>query len=162
MNRESVLTYINILIESTKKKELIITELTKITKKQEQVALAPTFELDLFTSLLDEKETWIQALATIDNGFGQTFDRIKESLTTEKESYKAEIMELQSVIGRVTEKAVELQALERRNKMQVDRRIAEGREKIKTVKVSSKAAGSYYQNMANRHYNESYFLDQKR
>ena len=162
MNREMVLTYLRVLIQSTEKKEAIITQLTKLAKQQEQVAQAPSFEMDSFTSLLDEKETWIQELATIDDGFGQTFDRIKDTLVNEKQSYETEIKQLQQLIGRVTKKAVELQALERRNKLLVERRIAEKKQRLKTVQVSSKAAGSYYQNMANRHYNQSYFLDQKR
>ncbi|MDO5520756.1 MAG: hypothetical protein Q4G58_09735 [bacterium] len=162
MNREVVLTYLEALIQATEKKGNIIVELTKISKDQERVAQKVDFELDEFTRLLDEKEVWIQELETIDNGFGPTFDRIKDTLVSEKEQYKEKIVQLQTVIGEVTTKAVELQVLEKRNKLLVDRRIAEGKAKVKTATVSNKIASSYYKNMANTHYNASYFMDQKK
>ena len=162
MNREVVLTYLQALQQSTVKKGLIIEELIKISKQQEKVAQVPEFDINEFTQYMDQKEKWIEALSTIDNGFGQTFDRIKDTIISAKELYRKEIEKLQTTIAEVTSKAIELQTIEKRNKLMVDRRIAEGRRKIKQVKVSNKAASSYYKNMANVHYNQSYFLDSKK
>ncbi|MDO5291516.1 MAG: hypothetical protein Q4F05_02075 [bacterium] len=162
MNREVVLTYLEALIQATEKKGNIIVELTKISKEQERVAQQVEFKLDEFTELLDQKEVWINELITIDNGFGQTFDRIKDVLVSDKEQYKEKIVQLQTIIGEVTTKAVDLQVLEKRNKLLVDRRIAEGKAKVKTATISNKIASSYYKNMANTHHNASYFMDQKK
>ncbi len=162
MNREVVLTYLEALIQSTEKKGEIIEKLLEIAKEQETAALAPKFDLDEFTSLINQKDPWIQQLTTIDNGFGQTFERIKEIVIQEKDSYRTELLQLQDLISSITTKAVELQALEKRNKSLVDRRIAEGKQKIKTATVSNKIASSYYQNMSNQHYNDSYFLDKRK
>ena len=162
MNKEVVLTYLSALIQSTEKKGKIIEQLLLISRKQEEVSKNPEFNLDEYLGLLDEKQPWIDELAKIDDGFSQTFERIQDHIKSEKHLYVTQLQQLQALIASVTTKAVELQAIEKRNKSFVDRRIMDGRQKVKSHTVSNKVVSNYYKNMANQHYNQSYFLDRKK
>ena len=135
MNREVVITYLEALIQATEKKKAIIEQLFALAKEQEELSRALEFDLDAFHKTMEEKGKWIEALSTIDNGFSQTFDRIKDVIMSDKEAYRKEIETLQRVIANVTKIAVELQVLEKRNKLAVDRRIAESRQKMKLERL---------------------------
>jgi len=49
-----------------------------------------------------------------------------------------------------------------RNRNKLDSYFSKQKESIKSYKVNSKTASSYYKNMADQHSGESYFYDKKK
>lgn len=139
--------YIQMMIESLRKKEEILTSLLDKSEKQKEVLSEAEVEWDVFDNLTVEKGELIDALLKLDEGFENLFERIKELLTEKKELYKTEIGFMQASIATLMEKSAKLEALEQRNKKLVESRIAESRQNIKQSKIGSQAAMQYYQKM---------------
>lgn len=139
--------YVQMMIESLQKKEVVIKGLLEKSEEQKKVLSAEEVDWDVFDNLTIEKGELIDELLKLDEGFESIFERIKEPLTVNKELYKTEIGFMQASIASLTEKSTKLEALEQRNKKLVESRMAESRQVIKQSKVGSQAAMQYYQKM---------------
>ncbi len=69
---------------------------------------------------------------------------------------------MQKLIAEITEKSVEIQAVEARNKSQVEARFSTIRKQIRQVKDNQKVVKEYYRNMQKMNYVEPQFMDNKK
>ncbi len=154
--------YINILKDVLSKKISVLDNLLQITMQQEAcIALTP-FDMNQFEELMAKKDLLIKQLNQLDSGFESTYEHIKEDLNRDKTVYKDKILQLQQLIGQITEKSIQLQASEKKNKNKLELYLANRKKEIKSFKISSKTASSYYKNMRNQYQEQSYFLDKKK
>lgn len=155
-------TYLTLLEASLIKKSDILDQLLLLSMEQEKLISEEVLDEVRFYKIIDEKESLIQAILQLDQGFEQIYKRVKEELSVNRGFYQKEIVRLQKLIKDITEKGISIQVLERRNKAKIDFYLQTKRKKIKNFKISSKSVSSYYNNMANQNQHESYFFDKKK
>lgn len=156
--------YITILIESLQKKSTILSELIENSKQQATLLKEDSVDWDSFDQSTDAKSDLIDTLNQLDQGFETVFAHVSELLQSPegKKAYAQQIRTLQELITEVTDKSVELQADEARNKTAVEKRFREYRAGIRKGRTSSRVAYGYYQNMNQMNYLPPQFLDNKK
>ena len=155
--------YLNIIVDTLKKKEILLNNLKAITLKQTDILDAEEFAADEFDSTIEEKQKSIDALLKLDEGFMDTYERVKADLIAYPADYATEISQAKVLIKKQTDLSVELQALEEKNKIKLSVQLTKGRQKGRDFRTSSRTAAAYYKNMSNRHQDgDSYFLDSKK
>ena len=171
MRRDSVLdmrenekvTYLNIMIDTLKKKETLLNEMKVTTLKQAAILERDDFDADSFDNTIDEKQGKIDELLKLDKGFMEMYDKVKDALITDGKDYEKEIEQAKEFIKKQTDLSVELQAIEEKNRVKLSVHLSKGRQKGKDFRTSSRTAAAYYKNMSNRHQDgDSYFLDSKK
>ncbi len=156
-------TYLNILIDTLKKKEALLSELKSITIKQTAILEKDDFDADGFDNTIDEKQKKIDELLKLDEGFMEMYNKIKDTLVADGKNYAIEIEQAKVLIKKQTDLSVELQALEEKNRVKLTVHLSKGRQKGKDFRTSSRTAAAYYKNMSNHHQDgDSYFLDSKK
>ena len=155
--------YVNIMLDSLKRKQQILSFLYDCTKDQEQLLKDENMDPDAFKQLIDAKGERIEELSTIDDGFDTIFHLVKEEIEKNRENYREEILQMQKLITGVSEIGVQIQALEQQNSGHFKTYLARHRKEIHDFNMNNRTAGAYYQNMADAHKPQtSYFIDEKK
>ena len=163
MRDSQKVTYLNIIVDTLKKKEILLNNLKAITGKQTEILDAEEFAADEFDNTIEEKQRSIDALLKLDEGFMETYERVKSDLVTNPADYATEISQAKALIKKQTDMSIELQALEEKNKVKLAVQLTKGRQKGRDFRTSSRTAAAYYKNMSNHHQDgDSYFLDSKK
>lgn len=155
-------TYIEIMIQSLNKKMQVldaIIEQNRIQKEVLEDAKAPVEEFD---KTVEEKTRLIEQMQQLDSGFEKLFERVQEELKGRKEDYADAIRTMQSCIRRITDKSMEIQAQEARNKDLMVRKFAFVKDTAKSVRTNAKVANQYYKNMMKLNYVSPQFMDNKK
>lgn len=155
-------TYVDIMIQSLHKKLQVldrIVELNIIQKTQLEDDMATIEEFD---KTVEEKAKLIEQMEQLDSGFEKLFSRVKEELQEHKADYAEAIKTMQSCIRRITDKSMEIQAQEARNKDLMVRKFAYVKDSAKSVRTNSKVATQYYKNMMNLNYVDPQFMDKQK
>lgn len=155
-------SYLQILQDSLDKK---LQMLVKIEEKSlEQSAMLKNQEVDLVAvdKNMDEKAELIEKVLSIDNGFESIYEKIREQLISNKEQYKDEIKTIKALIEKVTEKSASIQAIEARNKAQMEVVFNSQKKSLQGKRNAMSVARDYYQNMNNVKHVSPQFLDRKK
>lgn len=160
---ENTTTYINILIDTLRKKEEILKNLLAKTEGQAELLEADEFEPDAFDALMDEKDALLGDLKTLDDGFLDLYSRVGVELKNNTDAYTDQVKTAQELVRRQMELSTELTSAEERNKAKLSIRLSQGRQKIKDFKVGAKTAAAYYKNMSGKHQDgDSYFFNREK
>ena len=153
--------YIAIMLQSLQKKEKILNSIIQINKRQKEELENPSLDPDDFDKTVEEKSELIEQLELLDNGFEKLYEKVREELQTNKELYKEEILQMQNSIRALTEKSMEIQTQEARNKQLMEQKFASVKQ-VKEIRSSQKVVNQYYKNMMKKGYVEPHFLDNKK
>ena len=153
---------LNILYDSLSKKLDVLEQIEKKSIEQSELIKDASVDLDLVDFNMDEKAKLIEEVLTLDNGFQGIFDKIRPQLLENKEMYKVQIKKLQELIEKVTEKSATIQAIEARNKAQMDIVFATQKKEVQTRRNAMSVARDYYQNMNKVKHVSPQFLDHKK
>ncbi|CRZ35202.1 hypothetical protein DFR55_10470 [Herbinix hemicellulosilytica] len=154
-------TYIQILIDSLNKKYTVLNELMQITIRQQNIINAEQFNDDEFMNTIALKEELINSLSELDKGFEMVYDRVREELKENGNSYQSEITSLKELVTKVTDLSVRLQVLEKTNKTGLEAVLSRKRKEIGKARISNETVANYYKNMSKRADSQSYFYDKK-
>lgn len=153
--------YVSMMVDTLKHKKKILEVLFSKTREQERLLRDEDMDPDVFQKIIEEKGEWIEELNQIDKGFDTLFKHVEQEIVSNRMAYRAEIEEMQSLIGTVSELGIQIQALEHQNSEHFKIYLANQRKNIRDFHVNNKTASSYYQNMANVHKPEqSYFFNE--
>lgn len=152
--------YLQIMIDSLKKKKDILIKIVSLNEKQNEILSKEELNQDAFENNMHEKGECIDELEKLDEGFQSVFDRIKEELSSNKQLYFNEIETMKKLIKEVTELGAKVEVQEVRNKVKVEAMFRKQRQEHKEAKRSASMAKSYYQNMS-RINDEPQFMDTK-
>ena len=136
--------YITIMLQSLQKKEKVLNSIIQINKRQKEELENPSLDPDDFDKTVEEKSELIEQLELLDNG------------------YKDEILKMQGSIRALTEKSMEIQAQEARNKQLMEQKFASVKKQVREIRSSQKVVNQYYKNMMKKGYVEPHFLDNKK
>ena len=153
---------LNILYDSLSKKMDLLEQIEKKSIEQSELIKDTSVNLDLVDFNMDEKAKLIEEVLALDHGFQGIYDKIRSQLLDNKEMYKIQIKKIQELIEKVTEKSASIQAIEARNKAQMDIVFATQKKEVQTRRNAMSVARDYYQNMNKVKHVSPQFLDHKK
>ncbi len=154
--------YLMILQESLKKKINVLDEIIRLSKRQADVLSKEPVAYDEFDKCVDDKDICIEQIESLDKGFESIYQKVKQELADNGGKYAEWIKECQRLIAEVTEKSVEIQALESRNKQAVEEAMRKERRGFRQGRRSVEVAKSYYRNMSHTNVVPPQFMDRKK
>jgi flagellar biosynthesis/type III secretory pathway chaperone len=149
------------MIQSLKKKCRVLDEIAKQNEQQRKILEAPDSDVEAFDQTVEAKSALIEQINQLDSGFDKLYERTKEELQTDREHYSEQIRTMQEYIRRVTDKSVEVQAQETRNKDLMTRKFARVKKHARQLRESSRATSSYHQSMSKTMVVDPQFMDNK-
>ena len=152
---------LNVLSESLDMKLDVLSKINEYTDKQKTVFEEEVPDVGEFDKLVDEKDTLVDKLISLDDGFEKLFQDVSTELKENKDKYFVQIKQLQDKISQITELSASIQAQEFRNKKTIEEYFSRERQGIKQNRMSSKAAYDYYRNMSGMNIQPPGFLDSK-
>ncbi|MCR5746580.1 MAG: hypothetical protein K6G03_02635 [Lachnospiraceae bacterium] len=154
--------YISMLIESQEKKLELLDRAIELDKQQEEMITGNPPDMEALNANLTAKGALVDELNKLDDGFDSVYAKVRNELIDNKEAHKEQILRLQELIRKITEKIAEVEALEARSKLNVDNFLKKRRKSLKDGKVSVKAANVYSNNMRKAYNLSPYFVDNKK
>lgn len=154
--------YVAIMIDSLKKKSIILDNISRENARQLMAIKAEPMDETAFDDTIAKKDEYIRQLNVMDSAFQKIYDRVKLQLQEDKVQYASQIRELQRLVQEVTDKAVDIQAQEARNKEAFSNVAIAIRHRVKSAKTAKKVASGYYENMNKLNALEPQFMDQKK
>ena len=155
-------SYLQILRDSLDKKWKLLTVIEEKSLEQSEMLKTPNVDLAEVDVNMDEKAELIEKVISLDDGFESVYEKIREQLLSNKEQYKDEIKIIKSMIEKVTEKSASIQAIEARNKAQMEVVFSSQKKSIQNRRNAMSVAKDYYQNMNKVKHVSPQFLDQKK
>ena len=157
-----ITSYLNILQDSLIKKIELLEQIEKKSLEQSEMIKGSNVDLELVDANMDEKAALIDEILKLDNGFESIYEKVREQLISNKEQFKVQIHNLQGLIAKVTEKSTAIQAIEARNKAQMDIVFSTQKREVQNRRNAMSVARDYYQNMNKVKHVSPQFLDHKK
>ena len=161
-NRRTEHNYIDILLQSLEKKVKVLDEIMKENEKHAEIAAAEKFDPEAFDEIFDRKDELIKELDQLDKGFSTVYARVKDELLNNKEAHREKIVRLQQLIAEITDKSMDIQAVEKRNQETLMNRMDIMKREVYQAKNTKKIAANYYKNMNGLGVIEPQFMDKKK
>lgn len=152
---------LQILRDSLVQKNVLLQVIEQKSKEQEAIIKRDKFTFKEIDDNMETKSELIEKLTLLDNGFESLYDRIRAELLTNKDNYKAEIKEIQSLIADITARGASIEAIEARNKAAIENYFSREKKELQSKKNASLAAYSYYKTAKNINDIPPQFMDQK-
>lgn len=139
--------YIQILIDSLKKKIEILDTLLVLNERQSEVVKKQD-NLDEFDQIVDLKSEQIRLLEKLDTGFETIYKHVRPEFTERAQEHREQIREIQSLISQITERSVKVETTENRNKQAIEQYFSLARKNLHESRKSMNAASDYYKSMS--------------
>lgn len=152
-------TYVDIMIQSLEKKIQVLDRIILLDKIQKEQLEDEGLTTEDFDNVVEEKSELIEQLNQLDSGFEKLFQRVKEQLDVNREQYKEQIRKMQEMIRSITDKSVEIQAQEARNKELMMNKFTRIKQRSKVAHTNYRAASQYYKNMMQSNVVDPQFMD---
>lgn len=154
--------YINIMVESLEKKRDVLSQIIELNRQQKFQLQDPNLSPEEFEKNLSYKGQLIDKLNLLDNGFEELFERVRETLDSNREQYAEEILKMQSLIKDISAQTNTIQTQELRNREEAIRKFADVRQQVKGVRNSQKVVRQYYDNMMGQRNASAQIIDNKK
>lgn len=154
-------SYVDIMLQSLRKKEDVLDQIIRLDDEQQHALDRTDLTPEEFDKIVEEKSKLIDQLEKLDDGFEKLFARMKGELEGNKEQYADQIRQMQQHIKNITDKSVQIQVQEARNKELMMRKFTAIKEQARSVRTSGKVASQYYKNMTKLNYVDPQFMDNK-
>ena len=155
-------TYVDIMLQSLRKKIQVLDSIIEQNLIQKEKLENEQATADEFDQTVEKKAALIEQLEQLDTGFDKLYDRVRDELRINRHLYADKIRQMQEYIHVITDKSMEIQAQEARNRELMTQKFAMVRQKAKNLRTNNKAATKYYKNMMQLNYVAPQFLDNKK
>lgn len=155
-------TYISIMIQSLEKKEKVLDRIIELDTIQKNQLQDPELTPEDFDEVVEAKSELIDQLNNLDSGFEKLFERVKSELEDNKEAHKTEIKIMQEHIRNITDKSVQIQSQEARNKDLMMKKFESVKKQSREIRKGSNVVSKYYQTMTRTSYVDPQFMDNKK
>ncbi|MBQ9989630.1 MAG: flagellar protein FliT [Lachnospiraceae bacterium] len=155
-------SYLQILQDGLKKKLEVLVKIEEKSRRQAFLLKEEKVSFEAIDKNMDEKAALIEELENLDSGFESLYEKIRDELIPEKEKYREEIRSLQELIARVTERSASIQAIEARNKSEMEMALSREKKVLQSKRNAMSVATDYYQNMNKVKNVGPQFLDKKK
>ncbi len=153
------------MVESLRRKDEALTKIIEKNKAQADCIHDKEYgdvDWDRFNVLIAEKETLIDRINELDAGFQSLYDRVGEEVKKDPSSYKEEVRTLQDLISTLTDKGVEIQTQEERNRTRIERVLMGAKKEIRRSRKSMQVVSNYYKSMSDPDADNSGAVDKKK
>ena len=154
--------YLQLLIQSLEKKIRVLDHIIQLNDDQKNLLVMEEVDLDEWNGIIEEKAKSIDQINFLDEGFEEVYNRVKDLLSSRREEFQEEIRILQGLIGKVTDRSVQVQTGEQRNKELAQLQFGKIKKKLRTVRQTSQAVQSYSNSMKKLNFVDAQFLDKKK
>ncbi len=154
-------SYINLMIDSLKKKVEILKKISGVNAEQKLMLDEARFDPEKLDEIVAQKESLVSEINKLDNGFETVYDRVKDELVDNKAAYAEQIAVMQQLIKEIVELTTSIEAEEKRMKVEIDNQFSKIKQAVKETKKNSKAVSNYYKNMSKLDL-EPQFMDKKK
>lgn len=155
-------TYIEIMLQSLKKKVEVLDEIMRQNELQKQTLEEADASADAFDETVEKKSALVEQLEQLDSGFEKLYERVREELNGNQVAYAKQIKQMQTYIRTITDKSMEIQAQEARNKDLMTVKFSRVKKQARQVHSNAKATSSYYQSMSKTNIIDPQFMDNKK
>jgi predicted nuclease with TOPRIM domain len=150
------------MLQSLKKKLQVLDAIRKQNERQKAILEAPDGDVDDFDETVEAKAALIEQLEQLDSGFDKLYARVQEELSKERAAYADQIRQMQRDIRLITDRSVEVQAQEARNKELMTQKFARVKRQARQVRTNYRATSSYHRSMSGTAFVEPQFMDNKK
>lgn len=154
--------YLDILIQSLRKKLLLLNRISILNQEQRELLMDENMTPDAFDINVRDKDDLVSQIVTLDAGFDEVYGRIRALMEKDHRMYEDQLEQMRDLIRLVMAKDVSVRAEEQRNYELAQRKFANIKSKVREVKASQKMVSSYYQSMMRQKPGEAMFLDNKK
>ena len=159
---EQLDAYVDIMLDSLKRKKSYLDEILALTERQSEIAEAGQLDDDAFGETVDRKEILIDNINEIDKGFTSVYDRIRGNLLDNKDRYLDKLKSMQELIRYCMDAGLKIEALEERNRAKLEFALANRQKNFRQVKQSRSIVNKYYRGMSGSIINDSLLYDRKK
>lgn len=152
-------TYIDIMIQSLERKTQVLDTIIACDDIQREQLQNPELTTDAFDEIVEKKSDLIEQLNQLDSGFEKLYERVKEELQANQNGHTDKIARMQELIRGITDRSMQIQAQEARNKELMMQKFTGIKERSKKARVNYKAASQYYKNMMQSNIVDPQFMD---
>lgn len=153
---------LNMMIESLEKKLAVLEEIQKANVEQSEILKAEPFDQEAFDKTMDVKGEQIGKLDSLDEGFDQLYQQIREILPAHKEEFSEEIVRMQELIRQISEKSVSIQVGEQRNKAALETVVKRENLKLRSMQNKRRVMQNYASSMNHLNLIDPQFMDRKK
>jgi len=153
--------YVTVLVETLTKKKDALQNILRITKEQEAMAKAGSYQEDEMERMLNEKEIQIARINTLDEGFQSVYERIRGEVMANRGQYRVDLERLQQLIRECTDLGNEIMVLEERNQSRFRQLFSQSKQQYSVSKNKANVAQNYFRTMNNAKVVDAYFVDKK-
>lgn len=154
-------TYVNMMIDSLRKKKAILDDLYALTIKQEELLTKESMDTDEFEKTTEDKGSFLDELNHLDEGFDSLYKKLETELMARQAEYADEISMMKGLIREITDTSSKIQVTEKKNYDRFQKFVADERVKIKKANLNNQTASTYAKNMAGGHKEgNSYFVNE--
>jgi len=154
--------YISILVDSLEKKLSVLDDILLKNDEQNIMITKEEFDIQSFDRAVLEKAALLEKLDLLDTGFEGIYEKIRKELVQDKELYKNEISKMQLLIASITDKSMQIQASEERNKKKIEEYFRNTHSEYKRARATTKAASTYYKAMSRLNTVDPQLIDRKK
>ena len=139
--------YLQILIESLEKKNVVLDQIMELNKKQAEISSHQPMDMEAYDETVEEKGKLIDEINKLDDGFSTTYELIGDVVRKDPGKYREQVLTLQTLIREAVDKGVTIEAQEKRNRAALETVFRMKRQEIRQWKISTSAASKYYKAM---------------
>lgn len=139
--------YLQILIESLEKKQVLLEKVGSLNEKQAEMLMQEQVDKEAFDRSMDEKQELIDGLNQLDDGFQKTYELVRDAVQQNQKAYLPQLRRLKEQVNLVVEQGVSIQAQEERLKQKVSAMLRKEYEGLHQKRLSAKVTEGYYKNM---------------
>jgi len=154
--------YVQMMRESLENKVSLLKQIKEKNKEQGEILQDENSLPEAFEETITAKENLIDHITRLDDGFEQLYNRVKESLSLNRNEYSGEIRKMQMLIEEITDLSQTIQAQEQRNRDLAEKRFSTITGKVKEVRKSQQAVNTYYKTMMDRAVVDPQFMDNRK
>ena len=154
--------YVDIMLDSLKRKKSYLEKILAYTEKQDVIAVSEEFDENEFENTVNNKEILINNINEIDKGFASVYDRIRVRLMEKKEDYSSDLKAMQGLIKECMDIGIKIEVLEERNRLKLENHLTNRQKNYRQVKQSKNIANKYYKNMIGSAMVDSKLYDRKK
>lgn len=154
--------YLELLIQSLKKKLLILNKLSVLNQDQRDILQDENSDPDAFEINVQNKDDLIKEITALDAGFDEVYAHIRTLMERDHAAYEPQLNQMRELIRQIMARDASVRAEEQRNYALAQRRFANVKKQVREVRMSQKLVNSYYQNMMKQSRYTPQYMDNKK
>lgn len=154
--------YLELLIQSLKKKLLLLNKISVLNQDQRDILQDDNADPDAFDINVRDKEDIINQIVVLDAGFDEVYAHLKALMERDHSAYEVQLDQMRELIRQIMAKDASVRAEEQRNYTLAQQKFANVKKQVREVKASQKMVNSYYQNMMKQSRYAPQYMDNKK